>query len=218
MAYEEGDIKVFNPNKEISKEITLEILIRHRDALKQARTGEIPNKNMENEKEISDNQRRINQVKALNLIISAQREMINASRPIIYFRSIQKWKKDHKEEEEQKENPFDETGKDVSEMKYDYNKLIFWLEFLKNCSREIQKAEKTRRIDDDFLHKRQTSEGEVWDLTENFNDMLDDLEASYEQIYLLMLTNKIVSAGIEEDEEKTYKEKEEEAIKRIKEA
>jgi len=48
--------------------------------------------------------------------------------------------------------------------------------------------------------------------------MLDDLEESYEQIYLLMLTNKIVSAGIEEDEELSYKEKEEEAIKRVVEA
>jgi hypothetical protein len=48
--------------------------------------------------------------------------------------------------------------------------------------------------------------------------MLDDLEQSYEQIYLLMLTNKIVSSGIEEDEELSYKEKEEEAIKRVVEA
>ena len=38
------------------------------------------------------------------------------------------------------------------------------------------------------------------------------------QIYLLMLTNKIVSAGIEEDEEATYKEKEEEAVRRVVEA
>jgi hypothetical protein len=41
------------------------------------------------------------------------------------------------------------------------------------------------------------------------------LESSYEQIYLLMLTNKIVSAGIEEDEEMTYKEKEQEAVRRM---
>jgi len=45
--------------------------------------------------------------------------------------------------------------------------------------------------------------------------MLEDLESSYEQIYLIMLTNKIVSAGIEEDEELSYKEKEEEFINRI---
>ena len=48
--------------------------------------------------------------------------------------------------------------------------------------------------------------------------MLDDLESSYEQIYLIMLTNKIVSAGIEEDEELSYKEKEAEMIKRVVEA
>ena len=48
--------------------------------------------------------------------------------------------------------------------------------------------------------------------------MLDELENSYEQIYLLMLTNKIVSAGVEEDDEMTYKEKEQEAIRRAVEA
>jgi len=48
--------------------------------------------------------------------------------------------------------------------------------------------------------------------------MLDDLESSYEQIYLLMLTNKIVSAGIEESEELSYKEQEDELIRRVVEA
>ena len=55
-------------------------------------------------------------------------------------------------------------------------------------------------------------------LTQNFYEMVEELESSYEQIYLLMLTNKIVSAGIEEDEELTYKQKEEEAVRRVVEA
>ena len=199
MVYESGELKVFNPNKEISKEITLEMLIRHRDALKQARTGELPGVDVEN---IQDNKRKLNQVRALNLIIAAQREMITASRPIIYFRSLQNWKKKNKEEGEQDKNTFEEDEND-------YNKLIFWLNFLRECENSIVNAEKTKSLDDDFLKKRITPDGEVLDLTKNFQDMLDDLESSYEQIYLLMLTNKIVSAGIEEDEEITYKEQEE---------
>lgn len=213
MGYEQGDIKVFNPNKEISKEIILEILIRHRDALKQARTGEIKDVPMER---LDDNQRKFNQVKALSLVISAQREMITASRPIIYFRSIQKWKKDFKEDEEQKNNPFKEKGKNVDEMKYDYNKLRFWLDFNSECSKNIENAERTKRLEDDFIKKRQVQDGEEWDLTNNFWEMLEDLEGSYEQIYLLMLTNKIVSAGIEEDEELSYKEQENLFIERVK--
>ena len=55
--FEAGDIRVFNPNKEISKEITLEILIRHRDALKQARTGELVGVPME---QLDDNLRKFN--------------------------------------------------------------------------------------------------------------------------------------------------------------
>lgn len=206
--YEPGDIKVFNPNKEISKEITLEILIRHRDALKQARTGELPGVPMD---KINDNTRKTNQVRALNLIISAQREMITISRPIIFFRSTQKWKKNYKTSEEQENHPFDKEENE-------YNSLLEWLDFLKNCESSILEAERTKNLKDDFMIVKQKTEGDFYELTRNFYEMVDDLEQSYEQIYLLMLIHKIVSAGIEEDEEMTYKEKEQEAIRRIVEA
>lgn len=208
--YEPGDLKVFNPNKEISKEITLEILIRHRDALKQARTGELVGISME---KIPDNDRKINQARALNLVIAAQREMITASRPIIYFTSLQKWKKKFKSDEDAEKNPF-QTEKN------DYNQLMEWLEFLRHCGQAIIIADKTKSVDDDFIVTKidNNSGEEKNELTHNFYDMLEDLESSYEQIYLLMLTNKIVSAGIEEDDEMTYKEKEEEAIRRVVEA
>jgi hypothetical protein len=206
--YEPGDLKVFNPNKEISREIILEVLIRHRDALKQARTGEIVGTPMD---KIEDNQRKINQVRGLNLIISAQREMITISRPIIFFKSMQKWKKDYKTEKKEEIPPFEKEDND-------YNQLMYWLDFLKDCEDAIIKAERTKRLDDDFLWVKQTNDGDINELTTNFYEMVDDLESSYEQIYLLMLTNKIVSAGIEEDEEMTYKEKEKEAIRRIVEA
>ncbi len=199
------DLKVFNPNKEISIEITLEILIRHRDALKQARTGELNGVSID---KLSDNERKLNQVKALSLIISAQREMITASRPIIYFRSTKKWERQNRDIEEDKKIPFEKDEND-------YNKMLEWLDFLKRCEEDLLKAEKTRRLDDDFLVKKSTAEGEVYELTTNFREMLEDLEHSYEQIYLLMLINKIVSAGIEEDEYQTHQELAEEARRRI---
>lgn len=186
---EPGEMRIFNPSKEISKEITLEILIRHRDALKQARTGELIGIDME---KLDDNARKNNQVRALNLIISAQREMITISRPIIFFRSMRKWEKEYKNEEEKKEHPFENHDNE-------YNSLKGWLNFLKSCEDAILQAEKTKRIDDDFLIVRMNGDGEFYELTKNFRDMVEDLEDSYEQIYLLMLTNKIVSAGIEED-------------------
>jgi hypothetical protein len=210
MAYEPGEIKVFNPNKEISKEITLEILIRHRDALKQARTGELVGVTMEN---IKDNDRKMHQARALNLIISAQREMITVSRPIIFFTSTQKWKKKNKEDKDKAENPFKEESND-------YNRLMEWLEFLRCCGDAIVEADKTKSLDDDFMvTKSDGNSGEEFnELTGNFYDMVEDLESSYEQIYLLMLTNKIVSAGIEDDEEMDYKEKEAEMVRRVTEA
>lgn len=210
MGYETGDIKVFNPNKEISREITLEILIRHRDAMKQARTGELVGVAIES---ISDNDRKLNQARALNLIVSAQREMITVSRPIIFFSSTQKWKKKNKKDEDRDINKF----KDESN---DYNKLMEWLNFLRHCGEAIIKADKTKTLADDFMVTTtdNNSGKESNELTNNFYEMLEDLESSYEQIYLLMLVNKIVSSGIEEDEELSYKEKEEEAIRRVVEA
>ena len=204
---EEADIRVFNPSKEISREITLDILIRHRDAMKQARTGE--KIGVENQ---SVNERRINQVRALNLILSSQREMITVSRPIIYFRSTQKWKKSQRNIKEEEKIKFEEHDND-------YNDLMGFLEIVKACEKDIIEAERTKQLDDDFILEKQDSVGEIkMELTNNFFEMLDELESSYEKVYLLMLTNKIVSAGIEEDEESTYKEKEQEMIRRVEDA
>jgi hypothetical protein len=205
---EDGELKIFNPDREISKEITLEILIRHRDAMKQARTGQIPNVEMV---KLEDNDRKFNQVRALNLIIASQMEMITISRPIIYFRSLQKWKKSHKSDEDKEKTPFEK-------FECDYNKLMDLLDLLKACEQDILEAERTKKLDDDFITKKELPEGDKFELTRNFYDMLNELESAYEQVYLLMLTNKIVSAGIEEDEELTNKEKEAEAIRRVVEA
>jgi len=204
--YEPGELKTFNPNKEIAKEVILEVIIRHRDALKQARTGELVGVAIET---LGDNQRKLNQVRALNLIISAQREMITISRPTIYFKDSRSWNKKWKKEEEKKEHPFEKE-------KNDYNKLIELKEFLKYCADLIIAAEKSPTIDDDFMITKTDTQGEEQNqLTENFSEMLDELENSYEKIYLLMLTNKIVSAGIDEDEDVSEKQKEEEAVRRI---
>jgi len=199
---DDGDIRVFNPNKEISREITLDILMRHRDAMKQARTGEIISEQKQN-----DNDRKFNQVRALNLIVGSQREMITISRPIIYFRSLQKWKKKFKELERD-ENPFEKHEND-------YNNMKKYLLLLIACEKDILEAERTKTLKDDYIIKKELPEGDKYELTTNFYEMLEELENSYEQIYLLMLTNKIVSAGIEEDEEITYKEKEDEMIRRV---
>ena len=205
MVDEVGDIKIFNPQKEISRELTLDILIRHRDAMKQARTGQSLGVPIDN---ITDNDRKYNQARALNLIIASQREMITLSRPLVWFRSTQQWKKKYKEEEEQNENPFEKHEND-------YNKIMDWLKFLRHCENAILDAEKTKMIEDDFIVVTDSNDGKVVTLTNNFYEMLEDLESSYEQVFLLMLINKIVSAGIEEDEELTYKQKEEEAINRV---
>ena len=108
-----GEIRVFNPNKEISREITLEVLIRHRNSMKQARTGELADTPVE---DLDDNNRMFNRVRALNLIIAAQREMISISRPIVFFRSKKQYEK-HTRKLEGKKNKDTEKEKAIMEPK-----------------------------------------------------------------------------------------------------
>ncbi|NCD07071.1 MAG: hypothetical protein EOL97_13215, partial [Spirochaetia bacterium] len=149
MAFEPGDVKIFNPQKEVSKEVILETIIRHRDAFKQARTGEKIGVDMN---KITDNDRRLNQVQALSLIISAQREMITISRPIIVHNSTKRWQKAKPTEEKKEETPFEKYN-------CDYNKLMNWLSFLKKCQEAIAYADKTKDTNDDFLKTYIDKEG-----------------------------------------------------------
>jgi len=205
MAYDGAEIQTFNASKAIAQTRDLQLILWHNDAMRQARTGETPGTKME---ELSDNKRKMNQVRALNVIISAQRELINISRSQIKFRSFNKWKKDNPTEDLQMANPFETHTND-------YNKLIELKEKLFACEMDILEAEKTKTQDDDFIVVRQRDNSEFYELTPNFREMLRELEDSYEEIHLLMLTNKIISAGIEENEELTYKEKEDEMRRRI---
>jgi len=95
MSFDQGEVKVINPQKEIAKEIVFDVVMRHRDAIKQARTGERLN---EDTSKLTDREKRMNQVKALALVISSQREMITISRPIIFNNCEKQWKKKYPED------------------------------------------------------------------------------------------------------------------------
>lgn len=199
-----GGIGVFNPAKDIAREVTLNVLINHRDATRQAREGII----FGEEGPSSDNQKKINKVKGLYKMISAQREMINISRPIVRFHCFKDWKKKHEKEEDQQKNPFEKE-------KNDYNDLMFIKRILEEAEFDMVTAEQSQSSKDDYLTERRSPEGMSYALTQKYYEMLNGLEDTYEKIYFMMVKFKIASTGIEEDELKTYKELEEEAIKRV---
>lgn len=197
-------ISVFNPAKDIAKEVTLQVIINHRDATRQAREGII----LGYEGVIPDNKKKINKVKGLYKMISSQREMINISRPIIRFNCFKEWKKKHNEKEKQKNNPFEKEDND-------YNDLMLIKKILEEAELDMVNAEQTQSSKYDYLIERRCHLGVNYTLTKKYYEMLNGLEDTYEKIYFLMVKHKIVSTGIEEDELKTYKELEEEAIKRV---
>lgn len=201
-----GEMTVFNPAKDIAKEITLQILIKHRDAMTQAREGAVFGS-----EQLSEKEKKLNKVKGLFKIISAQREMINISRPIVRFNCFNNWKRKYQSDEEKEENPFEKEDND-------YNKLLELKAILSEAEQDIIEAEKTPSQKDDYLVEKITSNGKKFELTRKYFEMIDGLEDLYESIDFIMLKYKIISSGIEEDEIKTYKEKEQEAIRRIVEA
>lgn len=200
-----GDIQVYNPDKQISEQVTLKNIVAHDVAMKLARTGvpELPS-----EKPLTLNQRMMNRFKGLNDVISTQQCMVTNIKPIVGHNSRNKWGKG-KSDEDKKKDKFEEEDND-------YNELVGILLFLDQCEQEIITARKTRMPDDDFVVENQKDNGDiVLELTDNFFKMMKELEVSYEVAYGIMLRNKIVSSGITFDEELEDKVKEEEAMRRI---
>lgn len=201
-----GELRVYNPDRQISEQITLKTIVLHDAAMRLSRTGvpELPS-----EKPLNFNQRIQLRFKGLNEIISSQQGLVTIARPIVKFSSEQGWNKKYKIDEEKKENPFEE-------MDNEYNELRAILRFLNDCEKEIITARKTKKFDDDFVWEKQDNMGEiVLELSPNFFKMLKELEDSYEAIYDIMLKNKIVSSGISIDEELSYEELIAEASKRV---
>ena len=133
---------------------------------------------------IDDNKRRLLKVRSLIRVISIQREILTTARPIVYnisYGEFQKKKTDDSPDFEKEEN--------------DYSTLIKLLKFLKYAEREIVIADKTQTQTDDFLIWVEKNGERKAELTENFYEMIDDLEDSYEKLYVIMLRNGIIEIG-----------------------
>ena len=208
MAYDAGgDIAVYNPDKQISEQITLKNLIILDKAMRLARFG-VPDE--PSEKPLSANDRTSLRFKGLNEIIFAQQCIITSvSSAIVENNSKNEWRKRNKTDELKVEHPFEQDDND-------YNELSAILEFLDKYEQEIIIARRTKKFDDDFVWEKDNDQGEkVLELSPNFFKMMKGLEESYRVIYGIMLINKIVSSGITIDEDLEDKEKEEEAMRRI---
>ena len=67
------------------------------------------------------------------------------------------------------------------------------LDKLYACELDINEAEKTKSIKDDFMIIKETKDGEVFEITDNHREMISELENSYEEIEIIMYTNEVIS-------------------------
>ena len=200
-------VSIWNPDKQLSEQVTLKNIVSHDNAMNLARSG-VPL--LPSEKPLSFNDRISLRFKGLNEMISAQQCIITNNQGIIRVNSFETWKKKYKIEEEQLNNKFAEEDND-------YNEISAILLFLDECEQKIIIARRTKTFVDDFIWEKKDSNtgNTVLELTPNFFKMMKDLEHSYEAIYCILINNKIVSSGISYDEEATDKEIEEEQHRRI---
>ncbi len=203
---EEGNLMVYNPGKEISIHITLKILVKHREAHRQAQTGELNDKNME---DINDNDRKIYQVRGLSLMIASQLELIGQWRHVVRRNNFAKWSKRVSNKDKTMDD-FLKHGDDFD--RFDYFDLMEIRDFLYRCRQKLIEAERTPTKDDDFIIEQNTKDGDVLYLTDNFYEMLRELEDSYAEIYDLLTIHKILGAGMVENDETTEKELEQLAL------
>lgn len=190
--------------QDLKENLTLEVVIRYRDCLRQCNNGQLPEWNnridcrilVPSEKyAINIDALEVHQVRGLSLLISTLKEMITLTRHSIYFNAKNDYDKQYLEDDVSKP-PFEKLNND-------YNKLIELLRFLKSCEYEIRKAQKTKRLDDDFIKVCQEQSGESYcELTDNFYEMLSDLEETFEKISFLLLKNKLLNPLIEQGQKK----------------
>jgi len=205
-----GELNLWNPDKQISEQITLRNLIIHNNAMRLSRTGV---GELDSEKPNNLNDRNTLRFKGLNDVISAQQILVGNALPIVESNDRNNWNKKNKEDEQKEENKFEEENND-------FNELNAIMDFLDGCEQKIITAARTKSLDDDYLlEKQDNSTGEIiMNLSKNFFDMLKEMQESYREIYGVLLRHKIVSNGIQVDEELEDKQKEEEAMRRIVEA
>ena len=199
-------VSVWNPDKQLSEQVTLKNIVAHDMAMDLARRG-IPS--IPSEKPLSYNDRISLRFKGLNDMIPAQQSIITNNRAIIKANSLDKWSKSNKSSEEKLKNKFEENDND-------YNEIVAISLFLDDCEQKIIKARISKTFADDYVWEKDDGVGEItFELTPHFFKMMKELESSYESIYSILINNKIVSSGVTHDEEVTDKEIEEEQHRRI---
>lgn len=204
-----SSVSNFNPNKQISTEMVLDILLKHKNAMYKSYYG----KNIDDKEEISDNNRIINQSSALREMMSSQMLIIDLiAKPTIEENCIDRYNKKYKTKEEKEEHIFENEENDIKI-------LMECREFLLWCLDILKKADLTPTLEDDFMITRVSSNGEKENhLTKNFGDMRNDLAENYNKIYRLLIQHEIVTKKQEEDEGLTYEEQTKMFIERFEEA
>lgn len=184
---ENKEIRIVSPGERLA-EIIVDTLETHQRYMRRCH-------GIAEDIEVMNNDARVLiRVRAMVKVMHLQREMITNSRSVVYHKSKEQWLSKYRSPEEQASHPFEKE-------KNDYSKLMFLLKALKSFVNAVRTADETPSLDDDFLRTTTNGVGVEQDtLTDNYYDMVDDLEETYEQIYTIMLRNDLISKSVEQQD------------------
>lgn len=212
MAFEEkgsgGEIKNFNSAKQITEFMDLRLVKELLDSFYVARRGVKPEQNIE---EINLKTNVENKVQGLKSITYALKDLIMRGRGEIESEELTKWMNKNKGKEDKDKTNFEDEEND-------YNRLEYQRRKVNACFMDLIEAQKTRSLKDDFMVRRDTADGEIYEVTDKYYEMLEELEDSWKEIEKILKQHKILSQGMIVDEELNYKEQERLFMERFKEA
>jgi hypothetical protein len=179
-----AELKSFNLQEQLGEQLIADVLIRHRDLMRQAHSGILPewNPDLDNEVIVSGEKysfpiyaKEVHQGKSLLLLVANQLELLTLVRPILKFSYPD-----------------------------DYENILGISKALRYFRSCLLEANRTKRLEDDFIRVIVDHNGTNHrvELTRNFFDMLEELSDSYEIIYYILIKNKIISPLLEQQPKK----------------
>ena len=200
-----GEIKNFNSSKQVTEFQDQRLVKELLDSFFIARRGYKPTEGMD---DVSHNKRVENRVKGLYLVTQALRDLIMRGRGEIESDEYKKWNVRNKTKKPEERIPFEKDEND-------FNRLEHQRERIKACQMDIKEAEKTPSPEDDFMIIKHTGEGEIYETTSNYDEMVDELEDSWREIERILKAHSILSQGMVEDEMLSFEELADEAKRRF---
>jgi len=180
------EIKVENIGKTISS-VLLDSISIHNDAMILARFGAT---SMDDRSKSGPNQTRIKRLLSLGLVMASQIGMIRTSKSQVRIASLKEYDKEYNTPEAKKANPFKKEHNDYNELDAILKTLNKFDKFVRLNARSNVRG---RRFIETVQQPHEHYDVGDYKLTENFFDMIGELEETYDGIDYIITCRGLIT-------------------------